>query len=458
MPPGQTIERSLLAADAGNQGLGLVLAAPASGGGKTTLTLALLRRLRACGRRVASVKAGPDFIDPAFHAAAAGRPCRNLDSWAMRPETLADLAWRAGADAELVLAEGVMGLFDGAAGGCGATAELALATGWPVVLIVDVRGQAGSAAAVVHGFNSFHPGLTLAGVIFNRVAGPGHEQVLRRACAPLGIPVLGAVGRHPELVLPDRHLGLVQAAEHPDLEGFLGRAAAVIGGQIDLDALIAAARPLLLPRPPRSAGQPGIAPLGQRLALAQDVAFAFAYPWLIEGWRAAGAEILPFSPLADQAPAADADAIYLPGGYPELHAGRLAGHHRFLDGLRAAAARGTPIHGECGGYMVLGHGLTDAEGHRHAMAGLLTLETSFARRRLHLGYRRARLATDTPLGPAGTAYRGHEFHFATVVSGPATTPLFTTRDAADQDRGPAGECRGSVSGSFVHLIDRESAG
>ena len=317
---------------------GLVLAAPASAGGKTTLTLALLRHLRDAGVRVGSAKCGPDYIDPAFHAAASGRPCRNLDGWAMRPETLARLAWDAGTGAELVIAEGVMGLFDGAAGGQSSTAGLALATGWPVVLVVDVKGQAASAAATVHGFNSFHPELRLAGVIFNRVGGDKHEGMLRAACAPLGVPVLGALRRHADLALPDRHLGLVQAAEHADLEAFLARAAAIVGREIDVDAVRRLALPLRPPKPADAAVP--VPPLGQRIAVARDVAFAFAYDWLLEGWRAAGAEVLPFSPLAGQGPAAGADSVYLPGGYPELHAGRLAGAAGFLDGLRAADAAG----------------------------------------------------------------------------------------------------------------------
>ena len=438
---------------AGGAPPGLVLAAPSSGGGKTTLTLALLRLLRNAGRAVAPVKVGPDYIDPAFHAAASGRSCHNLDVWAMRPETVAELAWRAGARAELVLAEGVMGLFDGGAGRCGATAGLALVTGWPVVLIVDVRGQAGSAAAVIHGFHSFLPELPLAGVIFNQVGGDKHEALLREASAPLGVPVLGAVRRHADLALPDRHLGLVQAAEHPDLEAFLDGAAAVIGREVDVPALTALAQPLRLPRP-ATAPAIHLPPPGQRLAIARDPAFAFAYDWLLESWRIAGAELLPFSPLSDQGPAADADAVYLPGGYPELHAGRLAGNRRFLDGLRAAAGAGKAVYGECGGYMVLGQGLIDADGERHAMAGLLALESSFARRRLHLGYRQVRLAEDTPLGPAGTSFRGHEFHFATVCNGPASRPLFLCHDAGGAACPPAGERCGAVFGSFIHLIDR----
>ena len=437
----------------GGGGPGLVLAAPASGSGKTTLTLALLRHLRDSGLRVASCKSGPDYIDPAFHAAAGGRPCRNLDGWAMRRDTLAALAWKTAGDADLVLAEGVMGLFDGAGGNKGSTADLAQATGWPVVLVVDVKGQAVSAAATVHGFDSFRPGLRLAGVIFNRVGGDKHERMLREAMAPLGIPVLGALRRHPELALPDRHLGLVQAAEHPDLEAFLASAAALVAREVDVAALTALAKPLALPRPDPG-HRPGPPPLGQRIAVARDVAFAFAYPWLLEAWQAAGAEILPFSPLADQAPADGADAVYLPGGYPELHAGRLAANARCLGGLRAAAAAGTPVFGECGGYMVLGQGLVDAEGTRHAMAGLLGLDCSFARRRLHLGYRSVRLAADGPLGAAGSGFRGHEFHFASVVDAGAATPLFHCEDADGAALPAAGELRGSVAGSFIHLIDR----
>ena len=443
-------------ADGSGEGpAGLVLAAPASASGKTTLTLALLRHLRQMGCRVASAKSGPDYIDPAFHTAAGGRLCRNLDVWAMRLETLAAQAWEVGADAELVLTEGVMGLFDGTSSGEGSTADLVQLTGWPVVLIVDVRGQAASAAATVHGFNSYLPGLRLAGVIFNRVGGARHERILREAVAPLGVPVLGAVRRHPELALPDRHLGLVQAAEHPDLDAFLNRAATLIAGEIDVAALRKAARPLRLPRPQERVAV-GVPPLGQRLAIACDVAFAFTYPGLLNGWQAAGVTLLPFSPLADQPPDFDADAIYLPGGYPELHAGRLAANTTFLEGLRAAATTGKAIYGECGGYMVLGQGLIDSSGNRHAMAGLLGLETSFVRRRLHLGYRQVRLVDDGPLGVAGTGFRGHEFHFAGILptdDAVELCPLLSCRDAEGTELAPAGERRGLVCGSFVHLID-----
>jgi cobyrinic acid a,c-diamide synthase len=439
---------------------GLLLAAPASGSGKTTLTLALLRRLRNDGVAVASVKAGPDYIDPAFHHAASGRPCVNLDGWAMRPETLAAALTFAGDGAELILGEGVMGLFDGAplrdAQGlaAGSTAQLAALTGWPVVLVVDCGGMGASVAALAQGFAGFHPAVSLAGVILNNVAGARHEGLLREACEAAKLTVFGALHRTAALQRPSRHLGLVQAGEDTDLEQFLNVAAAAVAG-FDLGALRAAARPARL-----AAGQvpAPLRPLGQRIAVAGDLAFAFAYPLLLEGWRRAGAELLPFSPLHDEAPDAAADAVYLPGGYPELHAGRLAGNRRFLEGLRAAAARGAAVYGECGGYMVLGRGLEDAEGRRHAFAGLLPLESSFRAPQRHLGYRRATLAAAGPLGSQGAVFRGHEFHYARVLGdeGPAETALFTVAAADGMPQGSAGQRQGTVFGSFLHLVDRES--
>jgi cobyrinic acid a,c-diamide synthase len=437
---------------------GLIIAAPSSGAGKTTVTLGLARALHRAGVRLATAKAGPDYIDPGFHAAATGRPCINLDPWAMRPDTLAALTTRLAHESELVLCEGVMGLFDGIdAQGNGSTAVLASLTGWPVVLVVDARGLAASAAAVVQGFvqppaSLARPGLRVAGVIFNRVGGESHVRLLRETLARAlpDLPVLGCIARDSAVQMPERHLGLVPAGERPDLTTFLDRAAAAVA-PVDLAALRRLARPArLAPGTVTSA----VPPLGQRIAVARDAAFAFTYPMLLDGWRSAGAALSFFSPLADEAPAEDSDAIYLPGGYPELHAGRLAASIRFLNGLRQAASRGAAIYGECGGYMTLGDGLVDADGARHAMAGLLPVETSFARRRLHLGYRQATLAGDGPLGVTGTAYRGHEFHYATVVSEGPGHPLFHLADASGHPLAPGGQRSGSVAGSFLHLIDR----
>ncbi len=369
------------------------------------------------GANVASAKIGPDYIDPAFHSAATGRTCANLDPWAMRDglrhHILNDLC----GGAELVVCEGVMGLFDGATATEGSTADMAAATGWPVVLVVDARAQAASAAAVVRGFADLRADVAIGGVIFNRMGSERHSRIISDAMAHYAphIPVLGYLPRHDALSLPSRHLGLVQAGEHAALEAFLDQTAAFVTKHIDLDALIGVAGPVSVPD--SASATAAIAPFGQRIAVAYDAAFAFSYAHILDGWRRAGAEIQLFSPLGDEAPSASADAVYLPGGYPELHAGELAAGQMFLPGIRRAAAGGARVFGECGGYMVLGEGLIDADGAHHAMAGLLPLETSFAERRLHLGYRHLRVTDpDTVNGGLGEAeYRGHEFHYATII-------------------------------------------
>jgi len=423
----------------------LIIAAPSSGAGKTTVTLGLLRALKRRGVAVASAKVGPDYIDPAFHAAASGRSCRNLDPWAMRSETLLSQLALAADGAELLLVEGVMGLFDGAADGGGSTADLAALLDLPVLLVQDVRGQTVSAAAVAKGFATFRDDVRIAAVLLNRVGSPRHADLIRPAFAALDLPVLGALPRTEGIAVPSRHLGLVQAGEQADLEGFLERAADAIEAAVDLDALMTVAQPIGR----RGDGSVAIPPLGSRIAVARDIGFAFAYPHMLDGWRAAGAELSFFSPLGDEAPEAAADAIYLPGGYPELHAGQLAAADRFRQGMQVAAQRGAVIYGECGGYMALGEGLTDGDGVRHRMLGLLPIETSYAEPKRQLGYRRIMLVAKTPLGPIGTRYRGHEFHFASEV-GREPVPAFCECGVP----GGTGAIVGRVFGSFLHLIDR----
>lgn len=429
---------------------GLVISAPASGTGKTTLMLGLLAAFRAQGLAVQPFKCGPDYIDPAFHAAVSGRASLNLDSWAMRPAQLAALM-QAADGADLVLAEGSMGLFDGVAAigetGTGASADIAALAGWPVVLVLDVSGQAQSAAATALGFATLRKDVALAGVVLNRVASPRHEALARAGMEAAGIRVLGALPRRESVALPERHLGLVQAEEQPRLTQILSEIADFIAAHLDLSAL----RAIAARTSTAAAAGVIISPPGNRVALARDAAFSFIYPHLLAGWRAAGAEILPFSPLADQAPDASADACWLPGGYPELHAGQLAAAHRFKAGLAEFAAT-RPVHGECGGYMVLGANLQSADGQWHAMTGLLSHETSFAKRRMNLGYRQAEMLADSPLGLAGTCIRGHEFHYASVVSPGTDAPLAALRDAAGKQLGQAGGKRGQVSGTFFHAI------
>lgn len=435
---------------------GLIVAAPRSGAGKTTVALGLMRALRRRGLAVQPFKCGPDYIDPAFHAVAAGRPSYNLDTWAMAAGTLTDLVARHSLGADLTVAEGVMGLFDGVVRpgqtARGATADLAALFGWPVLLVLDVSGQTETAAAVALGCARYRDDVHVAGVVLNRVSSARHLALIVPAFERIGVKLFGAIASDDQLVLPERHLGLVQAGETADIERRLDGFADAIEKSVDLDAIRRAARPAAL-RPSTGAAS-GLKPPGQRIALAQDPAFSFMYPHLLDRWRSAGAEIVPFSPLADQAPDAGADAVWLPGGYPELHAGVLAAAQRFHGGLRALAGRSVPIHGECGGYMVLGRGIEDARGTLHSMAGLLRLETSFAERSLHLGYRRARLCADCSLGSAGTEIMGHEFHYASILAA-GDDPLVECRDAAGTSMPEGGARRGSVSGTFFHAIDRD---
>lgn len=434
---------------------GLVIAAPASGSGKTTVTLALLRLLGREGRSVAPFKTGPDYIDGAFHrAAAGGHPCYNLDTFAMRPETIAAVVCAATEDAELAIVEGAMGLFDGAADGRGSTADLAAVLNLPVILVIDAARQSQSVAAVAHGFSSLRDDVTVAGVILNRVASLRHESLLRSALHEIGMPVLAALPAQEDLTLPSRHLGLMQAGERGNLDLFLDKAADWLHRHLDRALL----EPLFRPLPLQSDAQlRPLPPLGQRIAVAQDAAFAFAYPHLLQGWRNQGAELSFFSPLQDDAPPPDCNAIFLPGGYPELHAGKLAGNATLLQGLRNAAARNIPIYGECGGFMLLGRSLTDANGRQHAMAGLLPVATSFASRKRQLGYRRITALADSPLGAKGSRFRGHEFHYSTQMGeNSSEAALFTASDAASADLGPCGCRQGSVFGSYLHLIDREA--
>jgi cobyrinic acid a,c-diamide synthase len=434
---------------------GLIIAAPHSGAGKTTVALALMAALRRRGLVVCAAKAGPDYIDPAFHAAVTGSPSVNLDSWAMSRELLDALAAQTADGADIVVIEGVMGLFDGAAtaaGQRGATADLAAHFGLPVLLVLDVARQAQSAAALVRGFAAHDPAVKVAGVILNRVGSERHRALVADAIAVLDVPVLGALPREAALALPERHLGLVQAREHSELAALIDRLAAAAERHLDLKTIVARAAPFMTAGAmARPIYVPALPPPGQRIALASDQAFSFVYPHLIEAWRRAGAEIFAFSPLADEPPPDSADSCWLPGGYPELHADALAAAQRFFAGLRRFAGT-RPVHGECGGYMVLGESLEDAAGKRHAMTGLLGHATSFARRKLHLGYRTARLLADGVLGRSGTIVRGHEFHYASLTSTGRDEPFAELADSEGRGALRAGGRRGRVTGTFFHAI------
>lgn len=440
---------------------GVVISAAGSGAGKTTLCLGLLAALRERGLAVQPFKCGPDYIDPAFHRVASGHESFNLDSWSMSSNTISALLETA-IGKDFVVCEGAMGLFDGGANkgasGSGSAADIAAFTGWPVVLVLDVSSQAQSAAAVALGFSAMRSDVLVAGVVLNRVASPRHEALIRAAMQAAGIRVLGTLPRNADIVLPERHLGLTQSVELEDREARMSALGEFIGEHVDLDALLSIARPAQ--RGSMTSHWP--APPGQRIALADDAAFSFMYPHLRKAWQAAGAELMPFSPLANEAPDERADVCWLPGGYPELHAGSLAAASSFRQGLQAFAQRRS-VHGECGGYMVMGEALIDANGVRHEMAGLLGLVTSFASRRLHLGYRYSELLSPMPGLAAGRCLRGHEFHYSSIIEQP-DEPLARVRDASGAEVAETGSWRNNASGSFFHLVatadddnERESA-
>lgn len=423
---------------------GFLIAAPRSGSGKTTITLGLLAALRARGLALAPAKTGPDYIDRSILARAAGHETINLDPWAMRPERLLALAGAHSAGRDLLVVEGVMGMFDGAADGTGSSADLAALLGLPVILVVDADRQNQSIAALVHGFATWRSDVPVAGLIINRVATTRHEIMLRKALEPTGLPVLGVMPRRQALVLPERHLGLVLPGEVSGFDAVVAEAANAVEDYIDLNRLLALSAPVVT-----GPATPALPPLGQRIAIARDDAFAFIYPHWCMGWYDQGAELSFFSPLANQPPAADADAVFLPGGYPELHGPALASASSFAAGLVAARDRGALIYGECGGFMVLGQSLTDKAGVTYPMTGLLPVQTRIDRPKRALGYRKL---YHRGILPWPQHLCGHEFHYSSARQTRAD-PLFIATDAAGDPTPPMGAVDGRVMGSYAHVID-----
>lgn len=424
---------------------GLVIAAPRSGSGKTLVTLGLLAALRARGLAIAPAKTGPDYIDTAILSRVAGTPAINLDPWAMSPARLRSLAAEQAAGSDLLLVEGVMGLFDAAADGKGSTADLAATLKLPVILVVDAEKQGQSVAALVSGFARFRTDVEIAGLILNRIATTRHERLLLEALRPLGIPVLGALPRREALHLPSRHLGLVLPGETASFDAVVAAAAEVVESFVDLNALLGLS--LSVMPDDIMEHRPRLEPLGQRIAIANDEAFSFKYQHLLSDWQSLGAELSFFSPLADQPAQTNSTAIFLPGGYPELHGEKLAAASRFLGSLAAARDQNALIYGECGGYMVLGEVLVDSVGRPFKMAGLLPVATDISRPKRALGYRRLRHSGALPW-PRDLL--GHEFHYSSGSSG---DPLFDVTDAAGEALPPMGAVVGRVMGSYAHVID-----
>jgi cobyrinic acid a,c-diamide synthase len=396
----------------------LVVAGTSSGVGKTTVATGLMAALRQRGVRVAAAKVGPDFIDPGYHALATGRPPRNLDAWICGPDTIAPLAARAGEGAEVLVIEGVMGLFDGPS----STAEVAGLLDAPVVLVVDAAAMSGSVAALVHGFATFDPTVRVAGVILNRVGSDGHEALLREALDPLGLPVLGALRRDDALVWRDRHLGLVPVVEQREaVERSLARLAQSVARSVDLEAVVdvarSAPRVAALPDPPRA--RP-VAPRPVRIAVAAGPAFSFMYPDNLELLEQAGAEVVPFDPLADPVLPEPVDGLVAGGGFPEVFAQALSDNQKLLAALRdrvlarqASSATspgggGLAVWAECGGLLWLARSLDG-----RPLAGVIEADARMTDR-LTLGYRTAMATRDSPVAAAGSVVRGHEFHYSAI--------------------------------------------
>jgi cobyrinic acid a,c-diamide synthase len=428
----------------------LVIAGVASGVGKTTVATGLMGALVARGVRVQGFKVGPDYIDPAFHTAVTGRPARNLDSWLLPPPVLRGVFARAAANTDAAIVEGVMGLYDGRHGGGdeASTAEVARLLDLPVVLVVDASRQGRSAAATVLGFRAFDPSVRLIGVILNRVGSPSHRAAVTEAIeSHTGLPVLGAIRRDSALTVPERYLGLVPPFERSLSDEYFSRAAYTIARDVDLDRLLQFAD---VPPPPADWSLPWPSPRAPRaaLAVARDRAFGFYYADALDLLAALGLEIREFSPLADATLPADADGVYLGGGFPELFGAELAANAPLLRDLRAAARRGLPIYAECGGLMYLARRLVDREGQRHQLAGVVPAEVTLQQARLNLGYREAAAARDSLLVRAGDVVRGHEFHYSHCAYAAGTPPAYSIPGREPSEEGCA---RGHVLASYLHV-------
>ena len=417
-----------------------MIAAPASGAGKTTFATGLMAALRRRGTTVAGFKVGPDYIDPGYHALATGRPGRNLDPVLVGEQRVAPLAAYGAAGAQLAIVEGVMGLFDGRTGtaGYGSTAHVAALLGAPVVLVVDVRGQGRSLAALLHGFQSFDDNVRIAGVVLNRVGSARHEQVCRQACVEVGLPVLGALRRDAALAVPSRHLGLVTAAEHATAARVVARWADAVAAQVDLDTVTS----LAAPAPAAARWDPttevvavGGAPV---VAVAAGPAFTFGYPEHAELLAAAGAEVVPFDPLRDESLPPGTAGLVLPGGFPECHTEALSANAALRAEIAALAHSGAPVHAECGGLMYLCRSVDGAP-----MCGVLDAEAAMTAQ-LVLGYRDAVALRSSVLHPAGARVSGHEFHRTTVIPR-AGDPAWAWSGAQ-----PEGFVQGAVHASFLH--------
>lgn len=435
-----------------------VVAAPASGSGKTVVTMALASALQRRGTKVSVLKAGPDYLDPGYHAAVTRNACRNLDGWMLGKNGVQATFERATRDADIALVEGVMGLFDGrqATSLSGSTAELARWLRAPVLLVVDASAMARSAAAVVEGFASHVRGVQLGGVVFNRVGSLGHAQLLREALSASRrsreIRCFGSLPRDDRMGFASRHLGLhsVDAREVGRRKKSL---AALAERHLDVDGLLEGAGRVVLAAAASRSRQGTVAARTRRahrvrIGIARDEAFHFYYEDNLDLLRENGAELIELSPLRDRALPRGLRGLILGGGYPEEHAAALAANASMRAAIARFAKRGVPVYGECGGLMYLGRSLRDREGTEHAMSGVLPLRTVMLERRVTLGYREVETTRDSLLGPAGTRFRGHEFHWSKLRGRTSARRIY--RWEGSRSSGEEGYAQGHVLASYIH--------
>lgn len=426
----------------------LVIAATQSGAGKTTIVTGLLAALRQRGLKVQSFKAGPDYIDPGYHALASGRPAHNLDSWLTPKEILPEILAAEAEDADIAVVEGVMGLYDGGRQGISSTAEIAKIIKAPVLLVIDAKSMGASAAAIAKGFRDYDPSVQLAGVILNRLGSDTHEAMIREAMAGIDMSVYGALRRNDGLKMPERHLGLVPVEENEERE-LIDRMGEAAAGQVDLDKLLALARSAV-PLEPEERAVTGKR-YECRIGVAKDEAFSFYYPASLKVLAKLGAEIVPFSPLHDDS-LPKVDGLFIGGGFPEMFAGQLAGNSAMREAIRQAAADNMPILAECGGYMYLMDSLRDFTGQVHAMAGVFPGQAVMTEKLQMVGYVEAELQQDCLLGKAGTKLKGHEFHFSKEHEPiHADKAPLVFRKLRNNSEYPAGQQVQNVLGSYLHL-------
>ena len=436
----------------------LVLAGTHSGVGKTTLATGLMAALKKRERPIQGYKVGPDYIDPSYHAAATGKASRNLDRWLLGEQLPSVFAQSVGESWAVI--EGVMGLFDGMTGtaGFGSTADVAKLLHAPIILIVDASSMSRSVAALVHGFNTYDPEVSLQGVILNRVKSSGQEKILREALKDLQIPVLGVLPKEAALHLPERHLGLVPVGESGLLEGFIDTLSQLVTKHVDLEQVerIMLGAPELgesifmktktISIPAKLVAQA----TKFRLGIAQDEAFLFYYTDALDLAKRLNFDIVPFSPLHDVALPMNLDGIFIGGGFPELHLDLLSKNLTFLDSLRSYAASGKPVYAECGGYMYLGRSITDFEGREFPLTGLIPMKAEMTKRLQGMGYKRGVFREDNFLGPRGTTVQGHEFHYSRVTYDQEFPPTYELFKGDHFDR-MEGYARDNIVASYLHL-------